>query len=281
MFDVTVSSLPARKTKPKGRHPHKALSAAFVRSAPPGKHCDGNGLYLYVKPNGARSWIQRLVIRGRRRDFGLGGVALVSLAEAREKARANRKLAREGGDPLTERRRTRNMPTFAEAAERGGGAEAVRLAQSKAGPRLDGELSTLRLSSHRPDAGLGGDQRRCPGDPRAHLAREGAHGPDRATAHAHGPGVGRGNGIPDRQPLRPGRVRPRSTGRRGAAHAGPAASRSGGGDPEGMDFELGARVHAGLRVPGAHGSEVGRGALCRLVGDRSGAKDVGRFTECA
>ena len=101
-----------------GRHPHKALSAAFVRSAPPGRHCDGNGLYLFVKPSGTRSWVQRLVIRGRRRDFGLGGVALVSLAEAREKARANRKLAREGGDPLTERRRARNMPSFAEAAER-------------------------------------------------------------------------------------------------------------------------------------------------------------------
>ena len=118
MSDVTISPAPARKTKPKGRHPHKALSAAFVRSAPPGKHCDGNGLYLFVKPSGARSWVQRLVIRGRRRDFGLGGVALVSLAEAREKARANRKLAREGGDPLTERRRARNMPSFAEAAER-------------------------------------------------------------------------------------------------------------------------------------------------------------------
>ncbi len=118
MGDVTFSTAPPRKTKPKGRHPHKALSATFVRSAPPGRHCDGNGLYLFVKPNGARSWIQRLVIRGRRRDFGLGGVALVSLAEAREKARSNRKLAREGGDPLTERRRARNMPTFAEAAER-------------------------------------------------------------------------------------------------------------------------------------------------------------------
>jgi len=118
MGDVIGSPLSTRKTKPKGRHPRKALSAAFVRSAPPGKHCDGNGLYLFVKPNGARSWIQRLVIRGRRRDFGLGGVSLVSLAEAREKARANRKLAREGGDPLTERRRTHNMPTFAEAAAR-------------------------------------------------------------------------------------------------------------------------------------------------------------------
>ncbi len=116
--DVKTTAAPVRKTKPKGRHPHKALSAAFVRSAPPGRHCDGNGLYLFVQPSGARSWVQRLVIRGRRRDFGLGSVALVPLAEAREKARSNRKLAREGGDPLTERRRARNMPSFAEAVKR-------------------------------------------------------------------------------------------------------------------------------------------------------------------
>ena len=118
MNEVSHAPAPRRKTKPKGHHPHKRLSAAFVRSAPPGRYCDGNGLYLFVQPSGARSWVQRLVIRGRRRDFGLGGVALVSLAEAREKARANRKLAREGGDPLAEKRRAQGMPTFAEAAER-------------------------------------------------------------------------------------------------------------------------------------------------------------------
>ncbi len=118
MDDVTHNRAPPRKTKPKGRHPDKALSAAFVRSAPPGRHCDGNGLYLFVQPSGARSWVQRLVIRGRRRDFGLGSVALVTLAEAREKARANRKLAREGGDPLAEKRRSAGVPTFAEAAAR-------------------------------------------------------------------------------------------------------------------------------------------------------------------
>ena len=115
MDAVTNTTDPLRKTKPKGRHPDKALSAAFVRTAPPGRHCDGNGLYLFVQPSGARSWVQRLVIRGRRRDFGLGSVGLVSLAEAREKARANRKLAREGGDPLAEKRRARGMPSFAEA----------------------------------------------------------------------------------------------------------------------------------------------------------------------
>ncbi len=118
MDAVTNTTDSPRKTKPKGRHPDKALSAAFVRTAPPGRHCDGNGLYLFVQPSGARSWVQRLVIRGRRRDFGLGSVALVSLAEAREKARANRKLAREGGDPLAAKRRAKGMPSFAEATER-------------------------------------------------------------------------------------------------------------------------------------------------------------------
>ena len=116
----TVSRIGAkpRRTKPRGRHPDKALSAVFIRSAPPGRHADGNGLFLYVKPEGTRSWIQRLVIRGRRRELGLGAVALVSLAEARDVALANRKLARSGGDPLADKRRVQGVPTFAEAARR-------------------------------------------------------------------------------------------------------------------------------------------------------------------
>ena len=51
---VIRSPAKRRRGKPRGRHPHKRLSVAFVRSAPPGRHCDGNGLYLYVKPE-ARS----------------------------------------------------------------------------------------------------------------------------------------------------------------------------------------------------------------------------------
>ncbi len=118
MDNVTPSPTKRRRGKPRGRHPHKRLSAAFVRSAPVGRHCDGNGLYLYVQKTGTRSWIQRLVIRGRKRELGLGSVELVSLAEAREQALANRKLARAGGDPLAEKRRLVGIPTFAEAAER-------------------------------------------------------------------------------------------------------------------------------------------------------------------
>ena len=95
MINVTNTTRPLRKTKPKGRHPQKALPS----SAPPGRHADGNGLYLFVQPSRTRSWIQRLLVRGRRRELGLGSFALVPLAEAREKALANRKLARQGGDP--------------------------------------------------------------------------------------------------------------------------------------------------------------------------------------
>ena len=116
MDSVTLGAPKRRKTKPKGRHPHNALAAAFVRSAPVGRHADGNGLYLYVQRTGTRSWIQRLVIRGRKHELGLGSVRLISLAEAREQALANRKLARAGGDPLANKHRTQGMPTFAEAA---------------------------------------------------------------------------------------------------------------------------------------------------------------------
>ncbi len=61
--------------------------------------------------------MQRLVIRGRSRGLGLGSYALVSLAEARELALANRKPARAGG-PLAAKRRTEGMPSFEEASER-------------------------------------------------------------------------------------------------------------------------------------------------------------------
>ena len=114
-------ALPRRppKRKPRGRHPHNALTPAFVRNVSrAGRYCDGNGLYLDVRPTGSRGWIQRLTIRGRRTELGLGGYPLVSLKEARENAFANRKLAREGGDPLSEKRRTKSIPTFAEAARK-------------------------------------------------------------------------------------------------------------------------------------------------------------------
>ena len=93
------------------------LSALFVkRVSEPGKYHDEHGLILRVKSTGSKQWVQRLVVKGRRRDIGLGGYPLVSLAEAREAAFLNRKLARACGDPLAMRRRP-DVPTFEDASK--------------------------------------------------------------------------------------------------------------------------------------------------------------------
>ncbi|CAO3416000.1 tyrosine-type recombinase/integrase [Azospirillum endophyticum] len=105
-------------TKRAGRHPEKALTAVTVRNAKPGRHADGNGLYLEVDESGARRWLLRIVIQGKRRDIGLGSASLVKLAEARDMAHDMRKIARAGGDPLADRRAARRVvPTFEEAAK--------------------------------------------------------------------------------------------------------------------------------------------------------------------
>ena len=96
------------------------LTAAKVRTAGPGKYHDGSGtgLFLRVDPNGGRFWIQRVTIHGKRREIGLGGFPVVGLAEARKAALANKQIAYAGGDPLAERRKSRETLTFADAVER-------------------------------------------------------------------------------------------------------------------------------------------------------------------
>ncbi|MCY3838104.1 MAG: integrase arm-type DNA-binding domain-containing protein, partial [Gammaproteobacteria bacterium] len=74
---------------------------------------DGNGLMLRVRDSGSRSWVQRIMVHGRRVDIGLGNAELVSLADARRAAADNRAVARTGGDP----RRARTI-SFAEAEPR-------------------------------------------------------------------------------------------------------------------------------------------------------------------
>ena len=75
-----------------------------------GMYGDGDGLYLRIGPTGAKSWILRTAVYGRRRNLGIGSCKLVTLAEARDRARSLRKVAREGGDPSALRRR--EVPTF-------------------------------------------------------------------------------------------------------------------------------------------------------------------------
>lgn len=77
----------------------KRLTDAIVKTAPPGWHYDEHGLMLRVLPTGARNWVWRGTVRGRRVDRGLGTYPYTSLEEARRKAFENRRLARAGDDP--------------------------------------------------------------------------------------------------------------------------------------------------------------------------------------
>lgn len=94
----------------RGRQKVKALSAIEVqRLTTPGMHFVGEvaGLAMLVKATGARSWILRCSIAGKRRDMGLGGYPDVTLADARRRARELREQIDNGIDPIEVRREAR------------------------------------------------------------------------------------------------------------------------------------------------------------------------------
>jgi integrase len=90
----------------------------------PGHHGDGLNLYLQIGKTGAKSWLFRYMVDGRSRELGLGPLHTVSLAAARERAKAAREALLAGVDPLEAKREkvaairaqeARSM-TFAECA---------------------------------------------------------------------------------------------------------------------------------------------------------------------
>lgn len=83
------------------------LTAAQAKSAPPGKYCDGGGLWLHKRRDGGAQWVLRVGIHNRRRELGLGSYPTVSIKEAREEAARWRAVARKGLDPKKERQRLR------------------------------------------------------------------------------------------------------------------------------------------------------------------------------
>lgn len=80
------------------------LSVRKVETAGPGRHGDGRGLFLYVKASGARSWVLRYQVMGKRHDLGLGPYPEVSLAMARDRALQARRKIQEGEDPIATKR---------------------------------------------------------------------------------------------------------------------------------------------------------------------------------
>ncbi len=100
------------------------LTDKGVKAAGIGRHGDGGGLYLEVKPasrGGARkAWLLRFQVNKQRRVIGLGSYPAVSLADARAKAAEAHALIDKGIDPFEARkaaeRSGRPVPTFAEIA---------------------------------------------------------------------------------------------------------------------------------------------------------------------
>lgn len=132
-------------TRPNG------LSATFIRTVKtPGRYGDGRGgfgLTLLVRIGAGgrvlKSWVQRVRIDGRETNIGLGVYPVVTLAEARAKALANRRAIAEGRHPKSGDNR---QPTFRESVEK---VIALHAKSWKAGSRLpDQWRQTLRTYAY-------------------------------------------------------------------------------------------------------------------------------------
>ena len=82
----------------------------------PGRHGDGDGLFLQATTGGTGSWVLRVQKDGRRRDIGLGSASKVGLALARARAVEARSQIEIGIDPVAQRKKAAGIPTFREAA---------------------------------------------------------------------------------------------------------------------------------------------------------------------
>ncbi|MBP2493647.1 hypothetical protein ABID82_000544 [Methylobacterium sp. PvP062] len=103
------------------------MSARTVQTlAEPGRHADGDGLYLVIDQNGGKRWVFLYRLAGRRREMGLGSLRTISLAKARELANRARTMVAQREDPIEARQAAApspdpapipSVPTFAKVAE--------------------------------------------------------------------------------------------------------------------------------------------------------------------
>ena len=79
------------------------LNARQIETAKPQdkeyKLTDGAGLYLLIKPNGAKYWRLKYRVAGKEKKLSIGVYPDISLAEARLKREEARKIVASGGDP--------------------------------------------------------------------------------------------------------------------------------------------------------------------------------------
>lgn len=97
------------------------LTEMKVKYAKPGYWLDADGLYLQVSKSGAKSWIYRYQLNGKRREMGLGSAELVSAKDARRRASEARRLLLDKIDPV-EHRKQQIAAAVVRAAEVAAGA---------------------------------------------------------------------------------------------------------------------------------------------------------------
>ena len=100
-----------------------SLTDTAIRGAKPNdkplKLFDGNGLFLFVAPNGTKSWRVKYRIQGREKLLTLGTYPTLSLKEAREACMEAKKQISGGVDPSLEKKvRARSVHTTFEAVAR-------------------------------------------------------------------------------------------------------------------------------------------------------------------
>jgi integrase len=83
----------------------------------PGRHADGGGLYLHIDTNLAKRWVFVFQWHGKRKEMGLGNLATVPLAEARDAALDARRAVVAGTNPIEARRIERGGNTFGDVAD--------------------------------------------------------------------------------------------------------------------------------------------------------------------
>ena len=102
------------------------LNDTRIRNAKPRdrdyKLTDFDGLYILVRPNGRKLWRFAYRLNGKQKQIALGAYPELTLAEARDRREASRKLLANGKDPSLERRlqkiaRAAGGNSFREVAE--------------------------------------------------------------------------------------------------------------------------------------------------------------------
>jgi len=92
-----------------------SLTDARCRSEKPGatrkKLSDGQGLQLWIQPNGKKLWQLVYQFRGSQKQIALGPYPEVPLSEARDLREQARKSLRDGIDPATRRPSKMPLPT--------------------------------------------------------------------------------------------------------------------------------------------------------------------------